>query len=131
MLRLLAMVVLVGCGDMTSHPDAALVEFDYSITLSPTTLTLPAGGSATVTVDVLRTGDMGDVTLSLDSVPAGLTATVSPMLVAKPAHTAQLSITLTTATGTSSVTLLSSGFIRHGEAGGTDRKQWPITVTAQ
>ena len=131
MLRLLAMVVLVGCGDMTSHPDAALVQFDYSITLSPTTLTLPAGGSATVTVDVLRTGDMGDVTLSLESVPAGLTATVSPMLVAKPAHTAQLSIALTGATGTSTVSLLGSGFVRHGEAAGTGERHATVTVTAQ
>ena len=131
MYRVLALVVLVGCSDTKSPPDAGLIVYDYSIAVTPAALTLPANGSATVTVNVGRTGDMGDVMLSFATLPAGITATASPMDVAKTVHTAQLSITLTSATGTSTVTLLSSGFIRHGEAAGMDQKRTTITVTAQ
>lgn len=51
---------------------------DYSLSLSPTALTVQAATSGTATVSVARTNFTGAVALSLDAPPSGITGTFAP-----------------------------------------------------
>src|SRR5450432_2992602 len=79
---------LPGCGTVVTN--------DFSITASPTTVTVTAGGSAPTTISTAVTsGAAQSVSLSASGVPAGATAAFSPTSV-----TAGGSATLTLSSGT-------------------------------
>lgn len=84
-----------------------------SLALSPTALTVPAGGAAgTSTATITRNGGFtGAVNLALSGAPAGMTATVTPTTVASGATTATVSAQAgaAVAAGTYNLTLTGSG----------------------
>ena len=68
-----------GPGDKTTNLLLTVIPpADYSLSSTPTSLTIPAGGNATTTVNIARTNFTGAVTLSLSSPPAGITASFNP-----------------------------------------------------
>ena len=73
-LTALALLAAIGCGDDGTEPEGSI-----SVSASPTSLTLPQGGTGTVTVTVTRGGGFDDaVSVSVEGVPTGVTASVSP-----------------------------------------------------
>lgn len=76
---------------------------DFTIAMSPTTLTLPRGGSATTTVTITRTGAFtGPVNVGVRNLPAGVTATINgtPALMALALSGAQADVSVPGATAT-------------------------------
>lgn len=83
---------------------------NYSLSASPSSLTLNRGSSGTSTVTVTRTGGFSSsVSLSASGLPSGVTATFSP----NPASSSNSSVTFTASstatTGTSTVTITGNG----------------------
>jgi len=71
----LALITAIGCGgDEETGPTGTI-----QLSASPTTLTLPQGGSGTVTVTLVRGGGFSDpVSVSVTGLPSGVTLSVSP-----------------------------------------------------
>ena len=79
-----------GPGDKTTQLLLTVIPpADYSLSATPTALTIAAGGNSTTTVNIARTNFTGAVTLSLSSPPAGITASFNP---AAPSGTALSSV---------------------------------------
>ena len=74
-LSALALLAAIGCGeDSGSDPEGSI-----SVTVSPTLLSVPQGGTGTVTVTLTRGGGFEEVVnVSVEGRPAGVTATVNP-----------------------------------------------------
>jgi hypothetical protein len=74
-LTTLALLAAIGCGDDGgSEPEGSI-----SVSASPPSLTLSQGGTGTVTVTLTRGGGFEEaVTVSVEGVPSGVTASVSP-----------------------------------------------------
>ncbi|MDQ1457098.1 MAG: serine protease, partial [Actinomycetota bacterium] len=89
----------------------AYAAADFQVTLSPTTRTLPPGGSVSFTVQVGKVGTFASpVTLSISGLPSGVTAqfSVNPVT---PSGTSSLTLTATTsvASGTYVLPVQASG----------------------
>jgi hypothetical protein len=99
---------------------------DFSVSLSPATARVVAGGSVTSTVSTaVVSGTAGTITLSASGLPSGATASFSPASV-----TAGNSSTLTVAT-TASVVAGSYPITVTGTSGGTSHSAtFTVTVTA-
>ena len=83
----LATVALLACDDDTD-PSGAI-----SIAVSPSTVTIPQGGSGAVTVSLSRTPSFSNpVTLSLSGFPAGVTSTITPTVLEGLVASAQIEI---------------------------------------
>lgn len=118
------MLVAVGCGEVSSNkrPDAGGGDHDappggdFSLSVDPTTLTLPVASTGTVTVTITRNGSVGDVMLSASGLGSGLTAEFTPNPLSAADSTAELKVTAVGGMqpATSSVTIT-------GSAGGTER----------
>ena len=54
-------------------------ENDFTLTVDPTSLSIPIAGSATVTVNVARTGTVGEIVLTAEGLGASLTADLPPI----------------------------------------------------
>jgi subtilisin family serine protease len=81
---------ITGCGGPPPAPD-------YSLAVSPASVTVTAGASASYTVDITRTGGFtGAVTFSISGLPAGAAGTFSP----NPSSTISSALTVTTSTST-------------------------------
>lgn len=110
----LASTALLACGSVSDKPgddDGG----DFTISASPTSLTVPIAGSATTTVTIARTGSVGDVMLSASG-GANVTATFSPNPIPAGSTTSQATIKVAggTAPGTTSVMLTgTAGSISH------------------
>jgi hypothetical protein len=78
------LATLAACGSVKSSADAgggdddALVDSDFTLDVSSAALTIPIASSATVTVQIERTGTPGDVMLSASGAGANLTVEFSP-----------------------------------------------------
>jgi uncharacterized membrane protein len=89
---------------------------DFSIALGPASVTVTAGGNATYTVSVGRTGGFsGSVSLTAGGLPSGATATFSPSSVAAPgSSTLTVRTTGATTKGTFTVRVTgTSGTLSH------------------
>lgn len=73
---LLSFAAAAGCGDkiQTSPADSP----PYSITLTPSSLGVIRGRTSRINIDVDRTGFSGTITLRIEELPSGVTATVEP-----------------------------------------------------
>src|SRR5512145_2906167 len=75
-LTAIAVLTAIGCGggDDGNGPTGSI-----SLTANPTTLTLPQGGSGTVTVTLVRGGGFADpVNVAVTGLPGGVTLSVTP-----------------------------------------------------
>jgi hypothetical protein len=138
----LSSVVLValGCGTVKDNPpadpdggvvvgaDAPIVDSgasgSFTLSVTPTTLSIPIAGSAMATLSVDRTGPPGDIMLSAGSLPAGITVAfaANPIPAGTASTTATIAIAPGTAAGVSNVTITGTG-------GGAERSV-TIAVTA-
>ena len=73
-------VTLIGtAGSLTRTTLVSLTVANFSLSASPTTLTIPVGGSATSTISVVGgSGFNGSVSLSATGLPSGVTAAFNP-----------------------------------------------------
>jgi hypothetical protein len=78
---------------------------NYTLSMTPTTVTAPPGGSGQSTVNIARTSFTGAVTLSLDAPPAGVTATFSPAAPTTNTSTATINVASTVANGNYTLTI--------------------------
>lgn len=70
---------------------------DFTLSADPTSLSIPYRDSQTTTLTIERTGDTGDISLSADNLPAGITATFDPNPV--PAGTDSVDVTVSVEPG--------------------------------
>jgi hypothetical protein len=107
------MLALLGsaCGEVASmkNPDGSIIDpnADFTLSVDPTSLTIPIAGSAKVTVTVARDGTTGDIALSASGLGANLTADFSPAAIPEGSTTSEVTITVKggTPAATSTVTL--------------------------
>ena len=102
---------------------------DFTIALSPATLSIVQGESGTVTATVSRTGSFTSaVTLSAENVPTGLTPTFNPNVVAAGATSVTLAVGAASTVAPGNYTFV----IRAQASGKTDRTGTvSLTVTAR
>ena len=88
---------------------------DFSLSASPASQSVPAGGRTTYTINIARTGGFaGGVTLSATGVPAGTTATFSPNPATGTSSTLTVSTSGTTPVNTYTITITgTSGTLSH------------------
>ena len=109
-------VALVGSANGVSHEaDASLVvqpaqQFDFSISVSPSSQTVTPGASASFTVNVgLVSGSAQSITLTLSGTPTGVSGSFNPTS-GTPPFTSSLTITsASSATGSYQLTVTGSG----------------------
>lgn len=92
----LLVLLLAACGADPPPP-----ESDFSLSLSPSSLSTPEGseGIHDVTVTISRTNLADDVTLSLSGAPAGVTSSFSPATTGGDSSTLTLTVAATTPQG--------------------------------
>lgn len=107
-----AAMALLGsaCGEVAGKsPDANTIDpnADFTLSVDPTSLTIPIAGSAKVTVTVARDGMTGDIALSAGGLGSNLTAEFSPAAIPEGSTTSEVTITVKggTPAATSTVTL--------------------------
>jgi uncharacterized membrane protein len=121
----LALLTAIGCGDDGgSEPEGSI-----SVSGSPTTLSVPQGGSGTVTVTLTRGGGFGEpVNVTVEGLPSGVTASVAPTSLTGTTTQAVLTVTVTNSVAAGSYTAT----IRASAAGiGAATTTFVLTVTAQ
>ena len=123
-LSALALIAAIGCGD----DDGTEPEGSISVSASPSTLTVQQGASGTVTVTLTRGGGFSEpVNVTVEGLPTGATATVSPSSLTGTTTQAVVTVTVanSVAAGNYPVT------IRASAAGiGAATAQYTLTVTA-
>src|SRR5947208_3440350 len=82
---------------------------DYSLSLSPTALTIGQGATGNTTVTITRTNFTGAVTLSLGNVPAGVTGAFSPAAPTGTSSTLTVSVAAAVAPGVYNLTVDGTG----------------------
>src|SRR3954465_5861452 len=101
---------------------------DFTLTASPTTVSVVQGGTKTTTVSTTVSGGFNSaVSLSASGLPAGVTASFSPTSIAAPgsgSSTLPLAASSTATTGSFTVTITGTG------AGKTHTTSLVLTVTA-
>jgi uncharacterized membrane protein len=120
----LALMTAVGCGD----DDGNGPEGSISVTASPSALTVQQGASGTVTVTLTRGGGFADpVNVTVEGLPAGVTATVSPTSLTGTTTSATVTVNVasTVAAGTYTATIRASA-----TGVGAATVQYTLTVTA-
>jgi alpha-tubulin suppressor-like RCC1 family protein len=68
-----AVAIAVGCGSDSTGPQP-----DYTLPLTPATLTISQGSNGTINVGIGRTNFTGPITLSLNNGPPGITGSFDP-----------------------------------------------------
>jgi hypothetical protein len=95
--------IIMGTGTPTSAPS-------FTLTASPSTLTIAQGGNGTSSVTVSPTGGFSSsVSLTASPLPSGVTANFNPASLASGSSTLTLTASTTAATGTSNVTVTGTG----------------------
>ncbi len=97
---------------------------DYTLSLSPATLTIAQGATGPTTVTITRTNFTGAVTLSLGSAPAGVTGSFDPGTPAGTSSTLTVSVGPAVATGVYDLTVNGNG------SPGTRSTPLTLTVSA-
>src|SRR5207249_2852625 len=82
---------------------------DYTLSLSPATLTIAQGATGPTTVTITRTNFTGAVTLSLGSAPAGVTGSFDPGTPTGTSSTLTVSVGPAVATGVYNLTVNGNG----------------------
>jgi len=82
---------------------------DYSLSLSPTALTVGQGATGNTTVTITRTNFTGAVTLSLGNAPAGVTGAFSPAAPTGTSSTLTVSVAAAVAPGVYNLTVDGTG----------------------
>jgi xyloglucan-specific exo-beta-1,4-glucanase len=83
---------------------------DFSISPNPPSLTIPRGGSGTITIPVTRTGGFtGSVALSVSGLPSGCTASFNPNPVTGSSSVLTISCSSTATLGAANVTITATG----------------------
>ncbi len=82
---------------------------DYTLSLSPTALTIGQGATGNTTVTITRTNFTGAVTLSLGSAPAGVTGSFSPAAPTGTSSTLTVSVAAAVAPGLYNLTVDGTG----------------------
>lgn len=108
-----ASLLFIACGEVkgtNNGPDAGSnvdPNADFTLSVDPTSLTIPIAGSATVTVTVERTGETGDIALSATGLGTNLEAEFSPAAIPEGETSSEVTITVKggTTAGSSTVTL--------------------------
>lgn len=106
-----AALCAVACGSVTgdTNTDGNTINpnGDFTLSVDPTSLTIPIASSAKVTVTVHRTDLTGDIALSATGLGTNLTADFSPAVIPNGTDTSEVTITVKggTAAGTSTVSL--------------------------
>jgi hypothetical protein len=124
-LSALALLTAIGCGDDGgSEPEGSI-----SVSALPTALSIPQGGSGTVTVTLTRGGGFAEpVDVTVEGLPAGVTASVAPTSLT--GTTTQAVVTVTVGNSVAALTYTST--IRASAAGiGAATTTYALTVTAQ
>jgi hypothetical protein len=123
LLTAMALVTAMGCGDDSTDPGGTI-----TVSASPTSLTLPQGGSGTVTVTLVRGGGFDDaVNVAVSGLPTGVTATANPAQLTGNTLQATVSVNVasTVAAGTYTATVTASA------AGvGSATTTYALTVTS-
>ena len=78
---------------------------NYTLSTTPATVNVNAGGNAQATVNITRTNFTGAVTLALDAPPAGITATFNPAAPTGTTSTATVNVANTVAPGNYTLTI--------------------------
>lgn len=117
-------VLGVGCGTVENNPGDG-GGGDFTLSATPASVNIPIAGTGTVTISVDRVGSPGEVMLSAQNLPAGITATFATNPVPAGANSSDVTFAVAPGTppGTSNVTIV-------GSAGGTE-KTVTVAVTAQ
>jgi hypothetical protein len=123
---ILTMALYVGCGSVQSNNgDDAGGSGDFTLSATPSSISIPIASSGKVTVSIDRTGSPGDVTLAAQNLPNGLTAAFATNPV--PAASNSTDVTFTAApgspVGTANVTLVGTS--------GSNQKTVTVAVTTQ
>ena len=95
---------------------------NYTLSVTPTTLNISAGGNAQATVNIARSNFTGTVNLALDAPPAGITATFNPAAATGNTSTATVNVAANVAPGNHTLTI-------KGTATGVADKTTTLTVT--
>ena len=121
----LTTAIALACGDS----DLPTVNTgSIQIAANPASLSVPQGGSGSVTVSLTRGGDYaGDVTLSVSGLPAGVTTTINPAQLtgSTTSATIDVAVATTVAVGSYTATITAAG---QGVVQATTSYQ--LTVTA-
>ena len=118
-LAVAAVAGVVGCGgDDPTGADALVI----TLTLSPASVSVTQGGSASVAASVTRQGEVGDIVLSVSGLPAGLTAAPLTLASGTTAGTLTLSAAGNATVGTANAIVTATA------AGATSVTQ-PLSVT--
>ncbi len=108
--NLTAVVTVAGGG---AHSLAVVAPSDFTVSASPTSLTLAQGGSGLVTLTTTVSGGFNSpVSLSASGLPTGVSATFNPASIAAPGSgTSQITLSAdsSAATGTYAITLSAAG----------------------
>src|SRR5437870_2223626 len=94
---------------------------DYTLSLSPTALTIGQGATGNTTVTITRTNFTGAVTLSLGSAPAGVTGSFSPAAPTGTSSTLTVSVGAAVAPGVYNLTVDGTGT--------SGNRSTPLTLT--
>ena len=121
----IAVLTAIGCGDDDGNGPTGSI----SLAATPTALTLDPGTSGTVSVTLTRGGGFADpVTVAVEGLPTGVTATVSPTQLTGAATQATVTVTVAAAVAAGTYTAT----VRGSAAGvGNATTQYTLTVTAQ
>ena len=120
----LALITAIGCGDDDpSGPDPTI-----TLSASPTSLTLPQGGSGTVVVTLVRGGGFSNpVNVAVTGLPSGVTLSVTPAQLTGNTNQATVTVnvasTVPAGTYTATVTASATGV-------GSTTATYTLTVTA-
>ncbi|SDJ41528.1 Calcineurin-like phosphoesterase [Lentzea albidocapillata subsp. violacea] len=105
-----------GCHKAASSPS-------FSVAATPSSVSLPAGGSTTATVDVGATGGFtGSVALSVSGLPSGVTGSFSPAAVSAPGRSTLTLTASSSASGSATATITGTS------GGATKTAQLSVTV---
>jgi hypothetical protein len=116
-----------GGNNVTPPPPGGTGGGGFSLSVSPTSVTVPRSGTTTLTVSVTRTGSFtGAVSLEIPTLPAGVTAAFNPAQV--PAGSSTSTVTFT-ASGTANATTASFTIRGTGTSVTLQTIDVPITVT--
>jgi hypothetical protein len=106
-----AVLLGAGCGSVSSHnnPDGG-GSGTFTLNATPTSVNIPIAGTGMVTISIDRVGSVGDVMLSAQNLPTGITATfaANPVPAASNSTDVTFAVAPGTPPGTSNVTIVGS-----------------------
>jgi hypothetical protein len=121
----LVVYALVGalgaCGSVAEQPHDAVLAADFTIAATPATLGAPILGTATVTVAIVRTGQVGEIVVTATG---SQTITAAPATIAADATSTELTFTLGAGTTPGPATLTITG------SDGTHTHDATVTINA-